>query len=117
MRIAYLSYACSLVALVLLMVGCESPTSPTHNPDGTRWGVIVADHPKACIESLPVVPDTLIKGLESWSLKVGNGPRNRCTFNVESEWVECKAKSPDTLYAIDRYCPATLKARAELGGN
>lgn len=115
--LAKLSYIFTLVSLVLLMVGCESPTNPTHNPDGTKWGVIVADHPKACIESTPVVPDTIIKGLESWTLKVGSGTRNRCSWSAENEWAECKAKSPDTLYAIDRYCPATLKARAELGGN
>lgn len=100
---------------IMALIAC-GPTNPDTNEDGTKWGVIVADHPKACIESTPVLPDTIIKGLETWTLKVGNGTRNRCSYSVESDWVECKAKSPDTLYAIDRYCPATLKARAELGG-
>lgn len=116
-KLAYASYLFSFLALVLLFIGCESPTHPDTNEDGTKWGVIVAAHPKACIESYPVVPDTIIKGLESWTLKVGNGPRNRCSWSADNEWAECKAKSPDTLYAIDTYCPATLKARAELGGN
>jgi hypothetical protein len=118
--LAYLAYICSGFALVLLFIGCESPTHPDTNPDGTKWGVVVADHPKACIELPPVVPDTIIRHLEKWTLKVAQdgdrSGRNRCTFNNESEWVECDAKSPDTLYAIDRYCPATLKARSELGG-
>lgn len=107
-------YAMGCLA-ILALVACNT-TEPATNEDGTKWGVIVADHSKACIESTPVVPDTIIKGLEPWTLKVGNGTRNRCHYSVESDWVECKAKSPDTLYAIDRYCPATLKARAELGG-
>lgn len=108
-------YALGCLAIMALCA-CDAPTHPDTNEDGTKWGVIVADHPKACIESTPVLPDTIIKGLETWALKVGNSTRNRCHYSIESEWVECKAKSPDTLYAIDRYCPATLKARSELGG-
>jgi hypothetical protein len=114
MKLAYSAYTCSAIALVLLFVGCESPTNVKDTPEEKG---IVAAHPKACIESYPVVPDTIVKGLESWTLKVGNGPRNRCSWSADNEWAECKAKSPDTLYIIDTYCPATLKARAELGGN
>lgn len=110
--IAKLAYACTLVAMVLvLFVGCNVTESDSADT------VVTASHPKACIESFPVVPDTLIKGLETWSLKVGNGTRNRCRWDVGNEWAECKAKNPDTLYVVDTYCPATLKARAELGGN
>jgi hypothetical protein len=115
-KIRNTAYAFGLVSLVLVFfVGCESPTNVKDTPE--EKGTTV-DHPTACVESYPVLPDTVVKGLEKWSLKVGDGPRNRCSFDSANEFVKCHSKvEGDTLYTIDRTCPATLKARAELGGD
>lgn len=102
------------VLVLLSLIACESPTNVKDNP--SEQGVALVVHPFACIESYPVVPDTIIKKLEAYTLKVGNGPRNRCRYSEEDEAVFCKAKSPDTLYVIDTYCPATRQALNEMGG-
>lgn len=115
MSLAYLAYVCTFIALVLFMVGCESPTS-----NNLEDKVIATNHPFACIESYPVVPDTIIKGLEKWSLKVGDGPRNRCHMSTawgeDSEGVDCWSKEKDTLWIVTDYCPATRQALNEMGG-
>lgn len=74
-----------------------------------------------CIESYPVIPDTLVKGLENWDLKVSDRTNARCGMYRDTEFISCASRDngdlQDTVFIIDTYCPATLKARAELGGN
>ncbi|MDQ3159303.1 MAG: hypothetical protein M3P98_04195 [bacterium] len=111
--IAHAALSCTFVALVLLFIGC--------NPTEAKQEHITTDHPTACIESYPVVPDTIVKGLEKWPLKVGNGPRNRCSISTawgpDSEGIDCTSKSGDTTWIVMDYCPATKQALSQLGGN
>jgi uncharacterized membrane-anchored protein len=114
MKLAYSAYTCSAIALVLLMVGCESPNSAAE-----KERITVLGHPTACVESLPVVPEDVMKGItKGYDYKIANEENNRSRcFDYDSSEYACKSKANDTLYIIDTYCPATLKARAELGGN
>jgi hypothetical protein len=107
-------YALGAIAIMAL-VAC-GPTETTK-----ETGVNVIGPANVCIESVPVVPDTIIHGLtKGYDYKVSrveNG-RSRCYIAPDGEMVNCHSKvRGDTLYVIDTYCPATLKARAELGGN
>lgn len=118
-------YAMGCLAIAFL-VACENPVQD----NGRKAVQIFADHPTACLEMFPVTPDTIVRHLEKWTLKVNTDPtklrtsRNRCVWVADQEWAECDSKSrapsepalADTVYGVDRICPATLKARAELGG-
>jgi hypothetical protein len=105
-----------VVIMALGFIACNSPAEPDGRGENGHFNVY--NHPKACIESFPVIPDTLIKGLESYTLKVGAGTRNRCRPNVDQVGeAVCKGRNPDTLYFIATYCPATLSARNAMGGD
>lgn len=117
--LAKLAYIIALVFLPVIMLTACNPLS-SEGQDSDPVKVETATPEKACIEAFPVVPDTIIKGLENWTLKVsGYDPnsRSRCHWDEDYDLVVCKGRYSDTTWSIDRYCPATLKARAELGGN
>lgn len=102
--------------VILLLAACNAPTTA---PDSSQ-PIKVYGKNGACIEAFPVLPDMVVHGLTNgYDYKVSNleNRTNRCFVNPDQEGVVCHSKNRgDTLYFIDQYCPATLKARAELGG-
>jgi hypothetical protein len=110
--LAKLAYMLSLVSLVLVFfVGCNPSEQVERAP------TVQAFHAKACLELPPIVQDSTIRYLETYTLKVGSYSRSRCSFCPDHGAVECKSKTdspinpklPDTLYTIDTYCPKTLE--------
>jgi hypothetical protein len=106
----------TLLALIaiLFFVACENPTETTK-----AHSAITIEHPTACIE-LPLVTasDTLIKHIESYTLKPSINKRARCSQDENGDLVyTCKGKNPDTLYTVSNLCPASAKLLQSLGGN
>ncbi len=99
--IGKLVYLFLLIVLPLVMLTACFGTEPANDipKDPAEDTVIVMPHPRACIAG-----DTAIKYLETYPLKIGVGTRNRC-HTLETGIVQCKAKSPDTLYNVVAQCP------------
>lgn len=108
-RMSRFTYPFAFVLVTLLILGCNG--NPVASKPGDVLGVgpygqVLLIHPTACIA------DSLIKRLETYTLKISDNSRARCHV-IDSgyadngaffESVECKAKSPDTLYTIDTFC-------------